>query len=62
MKRIYLTLVVLAMLMADTLKAQVIAGWNLKQLDMDNVKLAEGKLYLVNLKSACINQTAKLIK
>lgn len=30
MKRIYLTLVVLAVLMADTLKAQVIAGWNLK--------------------------------
>lgn len=36
MKRIYLTLVVLAMLMAHTLKAQVIAGWNLKAYTTGN--------------------------
>jgi|GEM_PF-5339269 len=62
MRRIYLTLVVLAMLMADTLKAQVIVGRNLSQLEMDNVTLAKDKIYLVNLKSASINQTIKLIK
>lgn len=41
---------------------QLLLNKGVNQLEIENVMLAKGKLYLVNLKSASINQTAKIIK
>jgi len=41
---------------------QLLLNKGVNRLEIDNVALAKDKLYLVNLKSASINQTAKIIK
>lgn len=44
------------------MERQLLLNKGTNQLEIDNVALVKGKLYIVNLKSASINQTAKIIR